>query len=113
MAHAGHRVGFIAGSSYQGGLGQGKATFVFSDGETYERAAFEELVRRSDATPIVRNAKIRTLSRRRSRRRRHWPTSRGGAGSGETRDGVYTPEMRWPSVVEKIPNGLAPFAEFW
>ena len=36
MAHAGHRVGFIAGSSYQGGLGQGKATFVFSDGETYE-----------------------------------------------------------------------------
>ena len=36
MAHQGHRVGFIAGSSYQGGLGEGKATFVFSDGETYE-----------------------------------------------------------------------------
>ena len=31
-----HRVGFTAGSRYQGGEGEGKATFIFSDGEQYE-----------------------------------------------------------------------------
>ena len=36
MTHQGQRVGFTAGSSYQGGLGEGEATFVFSDGTTYE-----------------------------------------------------------------------------